>query len=148
MTETKVTNNEFEQIAWASYSPTPTGITIGNGTVTALWKQIGKEIIVDAVITFGSTTSVTGAVSISLPATAATRYGSLFSVVDGVSALNDSGIATYVGVVFFNNSTSTANIRVSNASGTYLATTELSSTVPFTWGTGDSIQTKFNYEPA
>src|SRR4051794_9332982 len=42
--------------AWQSYTPTWTnGGTIGNGTTTAKYVQIGKTVIVNVCYTFGST---------------------------------------------------------------------------------------------
>lgn len=53
--------------AWTAYVPTYTNLTIGNATVVARYMQIGKTVHVRIDITGGTTTSATGAVSISLP---------------------------------------------------------------------------------
>jgi hypothetical protein len=54
--------------AWTSYTPTITNFTLGNGTLSAAYKRIGsKTLLVRVNIGFGTTTSVSGAVTISLP---------------------------------------------------------------------------------
>ena len=59
------------QAAWTSYTPTLTGITIANGTIVAAYRQIGKTIEVQGLITAGTSTTYSGAFSVSLPVTAA-----------------------------------------------------------------------------
>jgi hypothetical protein len=56
---------------WTSYNPVATGITVGNGTVYGDYIKIGKLVVGVLGLRFGTTTSVTGGFSFSLPSTAA-----------------------------------------------------------------------------
>lgn len=58
--------------AWASWTPTWTNLTIGNGTNDAKYIQIGKTVIWRLVFDFGSTTSISGNPIFSLPVTSVT----------------------------------------------------------------------------
>jgi len=101
-------------------------------------------VIARFLFTFGSTSSIGGSVSLSLPVTAAT-YDSLTPV--GTIQCFDASGANLFGPIFIS-STTLANIKVHTASGTYLAQSNLSSTVPFTWTTSDKIVGQFVYEVA
>lgn len=136
------TGLKWDDDAWISYTPTWTNLTVGNGTNNFAYKQIGKIVFVRGQFIFGSTSSISGAVSVSLPVTAKS-----FTVKHalGTAYFEDLGIAGYVGGVFWL-STTTIDIRVFNASGTYTVNSSLSSTIPFTWGTNDHISFNFIYE--
>lgn len=133
---------------WASYTPTWTNLTVGNGTVVAKYCQIGRTVFVRISLVWGSTTSISGSVSVSTPTTQVSYGGTA-----GISALgnarlsdNSAGI-THEGVVL-NISTTTVLLTVHDASGTYLKAVVLSSTVPFTWTNPDEITATFSYETA
>src|SRR5574338_1635977 len=65
--------------AFASYSPTWTNVTVGDGTLTARWAQIGTGtgslVKVQIQLVLGSSSSISGDIIVSLPATSATRNG-------------------------------------------------------------------------
>jgi hypothetical protein len=129
---------------YAAYTPTFTNLTVGNGTVAFRFCQVNEFVHVEGGVTFGSTTSITGAVSLTLPVTGT---GDTFNF-QGLARLRDNSTGTsFQGVVFFN-STTAIEIRPSVVSGTNIATTFLSSTVPFTWATNDTIRVQFVYEAA
>jgi hypothetical protein len=46
------------------------------------------------------------------------------------------------------NSTTTINVYLSNASGTYTTLAVTSSTTPMTWTNGDAVTVNFTYEAA
>ena len=131
--------------AWTSWTPTWTNLTVGNGTLTARYTQVGKTIRFRIALVFGSTTSISGAVSHSLPATAATHAGSL--PINGYGSLLDSGIAAFPVYLVLTNTT-TASVRTSTASGTYTGITIISATIPFTFSTNDEISITGEYEAA
>lgn len=124
--------------AWTSYTPTTTNITIGNGTWSASYIQIGKTVHLKVRFTFGSTSSISGAATFSLPVTA-TGFGY------GVANLNRG--SNYQGVALVSG---TGNVVANavNASGTYALLSSTSSTVPATWTTGDVISLSLTYEAA
>ena len=131
--------------AWISYTPTWTNLTVGNGTNNFAYKQIGKSVFVRGLFTLGSTSSISGSISVSLPITAnnlsvTTALGTLY--------LEDAGVAGYPGVVLLSATPTTVTLRVFNAAGTYAVNAGLSSTVPFTWGTSDHFSINFTYEAA
>lgn len=133
-----------DNLSWQSWSITWTNLTEGNGTETASYIQIGKTVFARFLFTFGSTSAISGSVSLSLPVTSAT-YDALAPV--GSSQFFDASGANNFGPVFLSDA-STANIKVWNAAGTYLAQTNISSTVPFTWATSDKLIGQFVYEAA
>lgn len=134
--------------AWSSWTPTWTNLTPGNGTIEAKYSQIGKTIIARCSIVFGSTTTISGALSFSLPVTSTSYNGigsSIFPL--GVGEINDSGTARFVAEITLA-STTTVLIQVSSAGSTYVSGTALSSTVPMTWTTNDGLFLTFVYEAA
>lgn len=122
--------------AWTAYTPTLTNITLGNGTVTARYVQIGKLVIGSVNFTAGTTTTyAAGNLSISLP-------------------VNAQGIAT-AGTGSVNNGTGASrrliNVQSSAASAAVAFTYEgntVTNTVPFTFGTSSQILFQFMYEAA
>jgi hypothetical protein len=148
------TNNYFLQAAsgqstglqwggsWTSYTPTWTGISLGNGTSSGRYIKVGKTVTLEATLTFGSTTSVTGGISVSLPSGSTINFAT-----QAIAWIFDSGIGHYIGVVWSSSAGSTdVEIRVMNASSTYVGITPISSTVPMTWNTSDEIRIFMTYE--
>jgi len=133
---------------WASWTPTWTNLSVGNGTVVAKYTQIGKTVFARLSIIFGSTTSVSGLVTFSLPVTRIAYAGSAnITPLSVVRMLDTSASTTFEGALT-NASTTTAAVVAYNAAATYLNGVATSSTVPFTWATGDEIGTEFYYEAA
>jgi hypothetical protein len=127
---------------WTTWTPTFSGLTKGNGTVTARYSQINKVVHLNVLITFGSTSAMTGLVAVSLPVTAATGISSM-----GVVRLEDAGSTFYVGTVQVASATS-MQVFVNQANGTYTTMAATSSTVPFTWTTNDNLVISLTYEAA
>jgi hypothetical protein len=118
---------------WAAYTTTTSGITVGNGTLTARYQQIGKTINLEIFFTLGSKSAVTGTPQFTLPATAKLSSYTL----NGTISLGDFGAATYVGLAG-NPTGSGIYIAAFNTSGTYgVEAGSISATVPFTWTTND-----------
>lgn len=130
--------------AWRSYTPTLTNITLGNGSVAAAYTQIGKTISFRILITFGSTSAMGSSPFISLPVNAAAAYASGFSSVGVCDCLN-AGVAAFGGQCRLDTGTDIYPYPANGAGGQLVA---LSSTVPFTWGTGDQLTLTGTYEAA
>ena len=130
--------------AWASYTSTPSGITIGNGTVAASYCQIGKLVAYRITFTMGSTSSITGRLSFTLPAAAATPSFDNQSCV--AHAYDSSATIHYVltGDYF----TGTINLNGIGAGATYATAVQTSSTIPFAWAVGDVVWINGTYEAA
>jgi hypothetical protein len=130
--------------AWVSYTPTFTNFVLGNGTISAFYKQVGKVVHTRGIVNLGSTSSVSGSLIVTLPVTA---VGLSVSVRLGVATIGDSGTAIYEARV--TNSTTTAfSIGVINVSGTYATTTATTSLIPMTWTTNDNFCWNFTYQAA
>ena len=118
--------------AWDTYTPSLSGITLGNGTLTGSYKKIGRTVFYKINLIFGSTTSITGNVSIGTPTTI---VGSAAQPLAEVFFL-DANVGYYSGRQFGNG----AVLYMSNP------ITGISATTPFTWTTSDAIFIKGFYE--
>lgn len=130
-----------EESRLLTYTPTFTNLTVGNGTLTTKYMMDQAYFYIELDLVWGSTTSISGAVSFTLPYTNASA-GQAHPI--GLASLVDNGTGTTEGT-FEYNTTTTARIRAKLASGTYVAPTALSSTVPFTWTTSDEISVSGKY---
>lgn len=121
-------------VAPVTYTPTFTNLTLGNGNVVAKYVKAGGIIIDQIVITFGSTTAITGAVTIN----GLQSSQSLSPMIVGSVNLHDNGTAYYSGVARAASATS-VEVLAQGAGGTYTTAVGISSTIPHTWATGDQI---------
>lgn len=123
---------------WQTWSPTFTNMTIGNGTVTARYIQIGKTVIFSINILWGSTTSIAGTPTFTLPVTSRAVVGADTPVL-GVGKYLDSGTASYEGTMMLG-STTTAQLHIASVGGTYPSFGGITSTAPMTWTTNDEMK--------
>lgn len=121
--------------AFTSFTPSWSGLTVGNGTVTARYAVVNELVFMQVDVAFGSTTAITGSVELDLPVEASSFRldGS-----GGQVTLEDNNGTDYFGPTFRLNGT-TITLRVWDAGATYLSADNLSSTVPFTWTTDDKL---------
>jgi hypothetical protein len=131
--------------AYVSYTPTWTNLTVGNGTNAFKYKQLGKTVFVKGSFTFGSTSSITGTgPSMSLPFT---NISSGTPNILGQSNLTDISAATLFAGHARPTSTTAVEARYFSVSGILIASSsQLTSTAPFTWATGDAIHFNIIYE--
>jgi len=125
--------------AWTSWTPTATNYTVGNGTVTARYVQLGKSVLFRFNFVLGSTSAISGDLNFTLPVTATTNH-----VVHGI--LVDTGNNVYPAVASL--TSASCAVRAINTAGTYAQFTFLSSSIPFTWGSTDEIVVTGIYEAA
>jgi hypothetical protein len=118
---------------WITYTPTWTGLTVGNGSNVGRYIKIGKTVHVFVVLGFGSTTSVSGIFRASLPI--APPVGSTAPIGTGWAFDNSS--------ITWNNLTFTNGNYFISASGS-----RYNATHPWTWGSGDSVRFSITYEVA
>jgi len=130
--------------AWTSYTPTFTNLTVGNGTLVSMWFRSGRFVAFKVKLTFGSTTSVSGAVTASLPV--AYADGTELNLATGL--LFDSSLPVRVVALLSPATTTTVNVTAFDVTGTYGNGSALSSLVPFTWATGDIMLFSGFYEAA
>ena len=130
---------------FSTFTPTWTNLSIGNGSQTGYYRYSAGKLDVYIDLTFGSTTSISGGVTVLLP-NSETMYSTAIGVRQPFGLCefyDDSGALGYEGVVRYNSSTSVA-LLVRNASATYVTSGGLSSTVPFTWAVNDVLQVTYS----
>jgi hypothetical protein len=125
---------------WTTWTPTLNNLTLGNGTVTARYRQIGKTIEAYFKFTLGSTSAVGSGPTFSLPANHSQPS------ISGTCAYEDSGVGH--GPMNYLLAGNLCYVFALNAGGTYLTYSTPTATVPVTWGTNDSIIVQFTYEAA
>lgn len=130
--------------ATASYTPTFSNFTIGNGTVSGTYLQVGKFVFAEGVLTLGSTSSTSGQVIMTLPVTAASRYSAAY-LVGYFHYYNSAGNAYYPGNLY-TGSTTTVGTYFLNAAGTYTVWQFSSATIPATWAVNDKLFWQLRYE--
>jgi hypothetical protein len=137
--------------AWTSTTPTLTNVTLGTGgTNTAYYYKIGKRAYWEHRIVLGTGGSITGSVSVALPA-GLTAARSSYSW--NTAYLTEAGVNSYQGSVGLASTTSIGIacwiVDVSGSSTTQpVALALLSSSEPFTWGANDSISYSLEWELA
>lgn len=129
---------------WPS-GPTYANITVGNGTVTAKYAQIGKLVHCRWVLALGTTSSIGTGPTISLPVTA-TNPGAALMIL-GQAWFEDSGVGNGAGVIY-NTSTTTVGFLAMQANATYTTYATVTNTVPVTLGSGDYLTAKWSYDAA
>jgi hypothetical protein len=129
--------------AYDDWTPTYTNLTVGSGAATvARYMQIGNIVFCRWQVTLGTSFSI-GDVRVTLPVTSAsTGYETLLSVL-GDAGFGDTGTANVRGLVLYGGTTECA-VRYRSSGNN----TPLSSTVPFTWVSGDKIGADWHYEAA
>ena len=126
---------------FGAWTPTYTGLTVGNGTVTARYAQKGKLVVAWWKLLFGSTTSCTG-ITVSTPVNPYTDYA--YSTIVEAQAGN---------VNYIMSTSALSNkwyLRAIDTSGTYAKIQGMNATTPGTWSSasGDYIALVSVYEAA
>lgn len=125
---------------WTTYTPTNSGITVGNGTQTARFSETGNIVCVSYKFVLGSTSSVTGGVSVGLPSTNN-------SVATCAVTIADAGTNNYTGIGTADPSAGNVLIRPIKTDGTY-GTWSDNLGAMFTWAVNDILQFSITYEKA
>lgn len=123
--------------AWAPYTPTLSGITVGNASASGRYTRIGDTVIVEAQMIVGSTTSMNGFFYFSLP------VNSGVVPKPGSAVLTDSGSNIYTAWAFALGTAFYVSPLV--ASGGHSG---FGPSLPFPWAAGDSINATVTYEAA
>ncbi len=116
-----------------TFVPTPTGITLGNSTLTGSYYIDEKKLRFVIGFTLGSTGSITGGVTFKLPFTYIGSGG------NNNILIFDAGTGVFFAAAY-PSGTTTIEVVARSTGGTYEGLTTLSSTVPMTWATGDEIR--------
>jgi hypothetical protein len=142
----------LNQTSWASWTPTWTGLTVGNGTVSAKYQQNGKTVAFRVSVLFGSTTTITSAIRFSPPVVPVNiNAGSSllnYTFIVGNAVLKDDSTGTaYPGGCYFE-STTALTIDPYGAGSAYLIGVGTTAAIPFPWATGDVASATGTYEAA
>lgn len=123
--------------SWAAWTPTYSGITIGNGTVTARYLETSGTIFFEWLFTFGSTSAFTGYNTFTLPANIKGATGGFYA------KILDAGVQFRPGEVSIDGA-ATLGLQWINSS----ISSGVSATSPFTWASGDGFYVRGFYEKA
>jgi hypothetical protein len=144
ITDAAVTNAKLSLTA-ASWSP-----TLGNlsgGTLNyALYTEIGNRVFCEFKYTLGGAGMGTGP-TITLPVAPAAHYVDNDIISHNV-LLSETGAQDYYGLARISQTSDLITLYVQQASSTYLNTANITSTVPFTWGSTDIVRASWSYEKA
>lgn len=128
--------NPYGWPEYFNYSSSPSGVTLGNGTLVSKMKAYGKTMETEILLTLGSTSSISGLVTFSAP---------VAEIAVGLYLcwLQDSGTNTYEGLALL--SGGSIYVYANNTGSSYGSVSSTSSTVPYTWATGDYISIRLKY---
>lgn len=132
---------------WTTFTPTWSGLTTGNGTYAySKYKVIGKTAFIGVRFIFGSTSAITGNLEMDLPTNLRRNTSEAPSLATGI--FRDQSLSAFSQAIVIPSPSSrqTFLLRANNASGTYLTSTNLSSTIPFTWAVNDEISFSATHE--
>lgn len=132
--------------AWTSWTPTWTSLSVGNGTVSALYARASRLITWKLKLTFGSTTTVSGGIRFTLPAAASTgvEFDNAFGTFVDASSSRHLAMSQFISTttIQVNGMTVTGTSVVSGSdivSGSGVIQIATTASVPFTWTTSDQI---------
>lgn len=129
--------------AWTAFTPTWSG-TIGNGTIAAAYRQVGKTVEYRIKVTWGSTTTHAAATqTFSFPVARHAAYTTNHPV--GTFVAHDLGVNVYGGTVCV---TSAGLMFCSRDGGSAAANSIVTNTNPMAFGTGDELMLTGTYEAA
>lgn len=133
--------------AWATWSPSYSGMSVGNGTVVSKYHQVGKTVMFHFEFTLGSTSTFTGP-TISLPVTSAAYI--VHSFIGNCQIYDLSATSTYGGPVsWLSTTTMEGGLWFTGGSyGSNVGFSGLGTNTPFTWATGDRLVLHGMYEAA
>lgn len=132
--------------AMSSWVPTLGGATLGNGVVEARYIQIGKLVYCRFRFTLGTTSAITGDMSITLPVTAIASYTGAAQHAAGNIYMTPAG-SPFFGLILVTDTTH-AFIEAQLASGTYVAPQSLSASIPAVWASTNWMAGEFWFEAA
>lgn len=131
--------------AWTSYTPTVggTGWALGNGTISGRYKKIGRVVVAQVLVTWGTTSSAgSGALTLTAPVAS----GTLDTWNGGGVAWDTSGGAAAAVVTRLTGASTTITCFVSNTAGTYDSLVGIATGVPYTWASTDYVAITVVYE--
>lgn len=126
-------------VAWASWTPTLTGITIGSGTVVARKMTFGNICDFELIITLAADSAITGDFNFTLPHNYVNKESFHSFIYDANTTIRYICLA-------FHSSPNKVVLRPLTIVTYVIASATFSSTVPITWAVGDEIHVRGSYE--
>jgi hypothetical protein len=133
---------------WTSWTPTWTNLSIGNGTLNyAKGIQIGKTFHFRVKLTLGSTSSVSGIITLSLPVTLNADYAAT-DIINCVVIFYDFSVTTPYQGIAVTPSTTTLALKNLHTDGTRGNNESTAASDPIPFGTSDIIYVSGTLEVA
>ena len=132
---------------YTSYTPTFGNVTAGNGTTTGAYCRVNNWVHYYGSFTLGSTSSVTGAITINLPINLNADMQNSYTSYGNCSLYRLSTVSMFQGQTRYNSASSVA-VGCTTVNATYGYYTVANATVPFAWTTGDVINFNLYYRAA
>jgi hypothetical protein len=123
-----------------SYTPTWTNLTVGNAVVVAKWYKIGPIVVHSGIVTFGTSTSVTG---VDFRITNLPKSPSVEA--HGVCRFVQSGVTNKLGIALATAGANTLFFRRNTTGGVDADEANTSASLPFVWATADSVRWSITY---
>ena len=148
ITDSSVTGAKIAKETWSTWTPTFANLSIGNGTIIARYQRINGMVAFEIGFVFGSTSSITGAITFTLPPGLNARSVSNTNT-SGLGSLyiEDAGLAGYSGIIRLESTTSAGLFR-QGVSGENVSIVGITASAPFAWATGDWARGYGIYEAA
>ena len=128
--------------AWSTWTPTWTNLTIGNGTNSFSYLQMGKSVWFKGTTTLGSTSSIGTGPTFTLPVTSVTILNAVFPIGNFIYDNNSgSGFNGYVAWA----STTTGKLEIWDTNNNF---GQVTATNPLAFGTNYKIHVQGFYEAA
>jgi hypothetical protein len=132
----------IEYEPWTVFTPSSTNITVGSGTLTGRHQRRGGTCEFVSVFTFGAGSAMGTNPTIGLPFATAALLAQHFNV-----SIQDSTTQYYAGMTGpVAAAASSVAVYAMNAAIAVGGTVAISSTVPFTWATGDVLAVGGSFE--
>ena len=125
---------------WTSFTPSWVNLTPGNGVVSAAYSQFNKILFVRVYFDFGTTSSLTSNLQMTLPASLTQNTAS--QEIIGQANLTKTGLYPTLGTVSVASSTSVA-IQTWLSSGTYPSVRNVEVGVPFAFASDSNVSFMF-----
>lgn len=129
-----------------TYVPTwGSNVTVGNGSTSGFYQFSSGVGTFVTTLTLGSTSAISGSISVFLPANMSLSSPALTATVIGDGRFRDISTGNVFDSRVRTATTGAVIAEVLTASGDYAQVSGLGSTIPFTWASGDSITLRFTF---
>ena len=125
--------------SWTAYTPTLTGVTLGNGAITGRYLATPQMLTVRARLAVGSSTVISGGIAVGLPLAVSTALNFPWGTTEVVDASAPS--RRYLGACLLVSSTSMIGLI---DTGTGAA--QVSGAAPITVASGDALSLEASFE--